>query len=58
MNEQPQKKYIGDYIKEFTTNLGVKSCIPCQARQQKMNQAHQNLLTKISALRQRFSPGS
>ena len=49
---------IGDLVKQITTKIGLKSCIPCQNRQQKMNQFHLNLNEKLKTLQQKFTNGS
>lgn len=49
---------LGDWVAEITKKIGVKQCIPCQARQEKMNQFHQNLGEKLKSILSNFSSGS
>ena len=38
---------LGDWIAKISTDLGMKTCVPCQKRQAAMNQAHLNIKTKL-----------
>lgn len=49
---------LGDTIAKIASKTGVKSCIPCKARQQKLNDFHQNILNTITKVKERFSTGS
>ena len=49
---------LGDLVKQVTEKIGVKQCIPCQARQEKMNQMGQNLSKKWQSILKNFGRGT
>lgn len=49
---------LGDFVKQMTEKIGAKPCIPCQARQEKMNQMHRNLNQKVQSILKNFGRGT
>jgi len=49
---------LGDFVKQVTERIGIKQCIPCQARQMKMNQAHRDLSQKLQSVLKNFGRGT
>lgn len=49
---------LGDWVAEVTKKIGATSCIPCQARQERMNNFHQTFSQKIKSILATFSSGS
>lgn len=48
---------LGDFIADFTKKLGVPSCIPCQGRQDRLNQMHLDMKGKAEDFLKKFSSG-
>lgn len=48
---------LGDWVAEITKKIGVTQCIPCQARQQRMNQMHQSFIQKLKSIFNSSSSG-
>lgn len=42
---------LGDWVANITKKIGVKPCIPCQARQEKMNQLHLNAIQQLKKVK-------
>ena len=45
---------FGDLVAKVAQQIGVKSCIPCQARQEKMNQLHLNAIQQLKKAKGNF----
>lgn len=49
---------LGDWVADITKRIGATQCIPCQARQEKMNTFHLNFKQKIKSILATLSSGS